>query len=186
ADDVGVARADVAVEPSLQRAEAVAELEVGGGPVVVVVALRGVYAHGGGVLFTEGGGGGFEGAGLVGVDDEELFAGRAGGGADEDADVAWVLGEPEPLAGEFFIAGVPLGERDRWVFAALVAGGGVVADADARALLQPGVVHGEDGEAVADEPQGAVEWCVADRCGAQGACSLGWSGARPPRSGGED
>src|SRR5690606_17833781 len=100
---------------------------------------------------------------------------RAGGGADEDADVARVLGEPEPLAGEFFIAGVPLGERDRRVLAALVAGGGVVADADARALLQPGVVHGEDGEAVADEPQGAVEWRVADRCGAQGACSsVGW------------
>ncbi|GGV80407.1 hypothetical protein GCM10010499_43260 [Streptomyces thermoviolaceus subsp. apingens] len=173
-DDVGVPGADVAVEAALECAEPVAESGVGGRPVVVVVALGGAHPHGWGVLLAEGGGRVLDGAGPVGVDDEQLLAVRARGGADGDGDVA-ELGA-EQGAHLVLVAGVGAGEGYGGVLASVGAGGGVVAAADARALLQPRVIGGEDGEAVAGEPQGAVECGVAGRSGGQGGCSSWWCG----------
>jgi hypothetical protein len=82
---------------------------------------------------AEAGGGVFDGAGPVGVDDEQLLAARAATGADGNAHVAELPAEQGDrlLLG----AGVAAGERHGGVLAALGTGGGVVTLADASAPL---------------------------------------------------
>jgi hypothetical protein len=110
-------------------------------------------------------------AGAVAVHDEQLRAVWAGAGANGHADVVQLAGEHAARLG--LVKGVAGGERHAGVLAAVGAGGLVVATADPCAAGGPRVVGRERGEAVPDEPQGAVQRGVDRLGGVRHACTSG-------------